>query len=173
MKDESKTKEQLISELMEYRQRVANLEASEALYKRVNENSDLLSDSKRQAKSDPDFLREDQEILEYLKRSRLFSHLPKRILEQLLPLSHLEDYPSGSEILTEGAANTKVFFLIRGAVSVYVGGNKISELRRKGDIFGEMSIISNKPCSASIIAKTPLRLFSIKARHIGKYTDIE
>jgi len=173
VKDESKTIKQLISELMEYRQRVAKLEASEALYKKVNGNSDLLSDSKRQAKSDPDFLREDQEILEYLKRSRLFSHLPKRILEQLLPLSHLEDYPSGSEILIEGAPNTKVFFLIRGAVSVYVGGNKISELRRKGDIFGEMSIISNKPCSASIIAKTPLRLFSIKAKHIGEYTDIE
>ncbi|MDA3896883.1 MAG: cyclic nucleotide-binding domain-containing protein, partial [Desulfobacteraceae bacterium] len=173
MEDESKTKNQLISELMEYRQRVAKLEAPEGLYKVENENSDLLSYSKSIAKPDQYFLRENQEILEYLKRSRLFSHLPKRILEQLLPLSHLEDYPSGSEVLIEGATNTKVFFMIRGTVSVYAGGNKISELRRKGDIFGEMSIISNKPCSASIIAQTPVRLFSVKAKHIGEYTDIE
>ena len=173
MKDESKTKEQLICELMEYRQRVEKLEASEALYKKVNENSDLLSYSESQAEPDPNILMENQEILEYLKRSRLFSHLPKRIIEQLLPLSHLEDYPSGSEILKEGATNTEVFFLIKGTVSVYAGGNKISELRRKGDIFGEMSIISNKPCSASIIAETPVRVFSINAKHIGNYTDIE
>jgi signal transduction histidine kinase/CRP-like cAMP-binding protein len=173
VKDESKTKKQLICELLEYRQRVSKLEALEGLYRKVNKNSDLLSYSKSQAKPDQYLLRENQEILEYLTRSRLFSHLPKRILEQLLPVSHLEDYPSGSEILIEGAINTKVFFLIRGAVSVYAGGNKISELRRKGDIFGEMSIISNKPCSASIIAQTPVRLFSVKAKHIGEYTDIE
>jgi len=158
---------------MAYRQRITELEASEALYKKANENSDLFSYSKGQIKPDDYFLRENQEILEYIKRSRLFSHLPNRILEQLLPLSHLEDYPSGSEILIEGAINTKVFFLMSGAVSVYAGGNKISKLRRKGDIFGEMSIISKKPCSASIIAETPVKLFSIKAKYIGEYTDIE
>jgi PAS domain S-box-containing protein len=173
MKDESKTKKQLIRELMEYRQRDAKLEASEGLYKTVNENSDLLSNSKSQTKPAQSFLRENQEILEYLKKSRLFSYLPNRIFEQLLSLSHFEDYPSGSEILIEGAVNTKVFFLIGGAVGVYAGGNKISKLRRKGDIFGEMSIISKKPCSASIIAETPVKLFSIKAKHIGEYTDIE
>jgi len=158
---------------MAYRQRITELEASEALYKKANENSDLFSYSKGQIKPDDYFLRENQEILEYIKRSRLFSHLPNRILEQLLPLSHLEDYPSGSEILIEGTINTKVFFLMSGAVSVYAGGNKISKLRRKGDIFGEMSIISKKPCSASIIAETPVKLFSIKAKYIGEYTDIE
>ena len=36
-----------------------------------------------------------------------------------------------------------------------------------------MSIISKKPCSASIIAETPVKLFSIKAKYIGEYTDIE
>lgn len=158
---------------MEYRQRAAKLEASEALYKKANEKSDLSSYIKYPSKSNSYLLRENQEILEYLKRSRLFSHLPNRILEQLLPLSHLEEYPSGSEILTEGAINTKVFFLISGAVSVYAGGNKIAKLRRKGDIFGEMSIISKKPCSASIIAEMPVKLFSIKAKYIGEYTDIE
>ena len=173
MKDENKSKKQLISELMEYRQRIADLEASEALNKKTKGNSDLFSYSKSQTEPDDCLLRENQEILEYLKKSRLFSHLPNRILEQLLPLSHLEDYPSGSEILTEGAINTKVFFLMSGGVSVYAGGNKISKLRRKGDIFGEMSIISKKPCSASIIAETPVKLFSIKAKYIGEYTDIE
>ena len=43
----------------------------------------------------------------------------------------------------------------------------------KETFFGEMSIISNKPCSASIIAQTPVRLFSVKAKYIGEYTDIE
>ncbi|MBU0484538.1 MAG: response regulator [Proteobacteria bacterium] len=173
MKDEEKSKKQLISDLMEYRQRIAKLEESEASNKKANENSDLISGSKSQTKTDDHLLKENQEILEYLKKSRLFSHLPDRILEQLLPLSHLEDYPAGSEILTEGAMNNKIFFLMNGTVSVSAGGNKFSKLRRKGDIFGEMSIISKKPCSASVVAETPVKLFSIKAQFIGEYTDIE
>ncbi len=173
MEDESKSKKQLIVELMEYRRRIEKLEASGPSHKKTDENVDRFSHRKNHEDADRYVLRENQEILEYLKRSRLFSHLPKRILEQLLPLSHLADYPSGSEILKEGAINTEVFFMIQGSVEVYAGGNKIAELRRKGDIFGEMSIISNKPCSASIIAKTPVKVFSINAKYIGDYTDIE
>ena len=62
--------------------------------------------------------------------------------------------------------------MIRGEVGVYAGGELILSLRRKGDIFGEMSIISNQPCAASVVAETPIKVFSIQARDIGKYTDI-
>ena len=116
--------------------------------------------------------RENREILEYLKESRLFSHLSDELLEQLIPLSDLVDFPIGTEILKEGHSNSCIFFLMRGSVGVYVGGEFILELTRKGDIIGEMSCISDKPCSATVIAKTPVKLFNINARDIGKFTDV-
>ncbi len=115
---------------------------------------------------------ENLEIVNFLKESRLFSHLPQNLLEQLLPLSHIETFSPGAEILKEGGANSSIFFLMTGTVGIYVEGEFILELERNGDIIGEMSCISDKPCSATVIAKTPVRLFNIKARDLGKYTDL-
>ncbi|MBF0289097.1 MAG: response regulator [SAR324 cluster bacterium] len=122
---------------------------------------------------DRDLLEESKEILEYLSQSRLSNQLPEDLKQQLLPLSKLLKYPAGSVILKEGENNDTVLFLMNGSVSVYKGEEFIVRMLRKGDILGEMSIISNKPCSATIIADTDAELFGIRAKHIGRYTDFE
>jgi len=55
---------------------------------------------------------------------------------------------------------------------VLADGQHILDLKRKGDIFGEMSVISQKPCTASIITKEQTRVFSIKSQSIGAYSDL-
>ncbi len=112
------------------------------------------------------------EIVDYLKKSRLFGHLSDDMLEQLVPLSEFVEYPKDTEILIEGQENGKVFFLIQGEVGVYAKGEFILKLKRKGDIFGEMSVISSKPCSATVIAHTPVTVFGIIAQGIGSYTNL-
>ncbi len=115
----------------------------------------------------------NKEIVNYLKESRLFGHLPEDILEKLVPLSSFKSFEKDTPILIEGQTNTEVYFLIRGQVSVFAQGELILTLKRTGDIFGEMSIISNKVCSASVVAATPIDLFCIRAKDIGQYTDIQ
>ncbi|MBF0290317.1 MAG: cyclic nucleotide-binding domain-containing protein, partial [SAR324 cluster bacterium] len=115
----------------------------------------------------------DDEILEYLKLSRLFSHLPDHLLQQLIPLSEMASYLPGTKILEEGQINNKVFFLMNGGVSVYAGNEFILKLQRKGDVFGEMSVITHRPCAASVIAETQVELFSIEANDIGEYTELD
>lgn len=115
----------------------------------------------------------NQEIVEYLKKSRLFGHLPDETLRKLVPLSGISSFSKGAMILEEGQTNDKVFFLISGTVSICLSGEFILSLKRIGDIFGEMSIISNKPCSASVISETAVKTFCIRAKDIGKYTDIK
>ncbi|MBU2515469.1 response regulator [bacterium] len=117
--------------------------------------------------------KENIEIVDYLKKSRLFGHLSDELLNQLVPLSEFIEHPQGHKILSEGQENDKVYFLIKGEVGVYVGNDSILTLKRKGDIFGEMSVISSKSCSATVIAKTPVTVFSIMARGIGKYSDLK
>jgi|GEM_PF-2307692 len=112
-------------------------------------------------------------ILEYLKRARLFKHFPEKILHQLIPLSKLRSYPAHTEILREGQTNLMVYFLIEGTVGVYSEGELLLRLRRKGDIFGEMSVIRSQPCSATVIAETPVEVFYLQAREIGSYMNLE
>jgi len=123
-------------------------------------------------KSDKFFIGENQKLIKYIKESRLFSHLPEAIMNQIVKFSEFVEYPAGAEILRQGESNQKIFFLVRGSVAVYAGGELILKLNRKGDIIGEMSVISEKLTSATVIAETRTRLFSIQAGDIGKYTDI-
>ncbi len=116
---------------------------------------------------------ENQEIVDYLKKSRLFGHLAGDMLKQLVPLSEFSEYPKGAEILVEGQDNDKVYFLVEGEVGVYYKNESILSLKRKGDIFGEMSVISSKACSATVVARTPVILFNIMAKGIGKYSDLK
>ncbi|MBF0240657.1 MAG: response regulator, partial [SAR324 cluster bacterium] len=100
-------------------------------------------------------------------------HWPKDLLLQLVPLSEFRKYSPQSTILQEGAPNDRVYFLIRGEVDVVAGNEHILSLKRKGDIFGEMSIISHKTCAATVIAHTMVDTFSIKANNIGDITDFD
>lgn len=112
-------------------------------------------------------------ILEYLKDSRLFGSFPAETLHKLIPLSKMSQFRQGEKILEEGQINDRIYFLIRGSVAIYAGGQLILTLQRIGDIFGEMSIIDSKPCSASVIASDPVNdVFSISSSHVGKYTDL-
>ncbi|OGG96576.1 MAG: hypothetical protein A2527_03185 [Candidatus Lambdaproteobacteria bacterium RIFOXYD2_FULL_50_16] len=115
----------------------------------------------------------NQELIDYMKSSRLFSHLPESLLMQLVPLSEIRTYLTDDEILVEGQENDRVFFMIRGCVEIYSGGEFILDLKRQGDLFGEMSVISNRPVSATVIAKTRVVVFTVQGRNIGRYTDID
>ena len=121
-----------------------------------------------------DFIQgQNEELIEYMKSSRLFSHIPDSLLATLVPISDLRVYDPEQEILVEGQENDRVFFLMRGTVQIFAGGEFILELKRQGDLFGEMSVISSKPASATVIAKTRVQVFSVLGRNIGRYTDID
>ncbi|MGK5095307.1 ATP-binding protein [Deltaproteobacteria bacterium TL4] len=123
-------------------------------------------------KIDQQLFNENMEVLDYLKQSRLLGDLPEALLEDLVQISEFNNYFQGTEILKEGEINTKIYFLVRGSVSVYTEGEKIISFQRVGDIFGEMSIISHKPCSATVIADTPVRTFSMRTTGVGRLQEI-
>ena len=115
----------------------------------------------------------NREIIRYLKQTRLFGHLPDELLNKLEPLCEFASYPEGTAILQEGQENDHVFFLMRGSVVVRSAGEQILKLKRAGDIFGEMSIISNQPTSASVVSETTIDLFKIRAKDIGKFSAVD
>ena len=160
MNDNEKSKEELITELNGLRHRLATYE----------KDPTLLLD--KQLELDQHLFAESMEVVDYLKESRSFSHLPDKLIAELVPISEIAEFPEKTEILKEGTPNDKIYFLMRGIISVYSDGEFILRLKRIGDIFGEMSVISAKPCSATIIAETKVKVFSINSDIIGRYTDL-
>lgn len=118
--------------------------------------------------------RSNLDIIRFLKdETNLFKEVPSRVIDKLVPLSEIEQFNEGEKILIEETPNDKIYFLMRGTVGVYKQEDFILKLRRKGDIFGEMSLISDKPCSASVLAETDVQTFSIKVRNIDENIDLK
>ncbi|MGK0290345.1 MAG: PAS domain S-box-containing protein [bacterium] len=108
----------------------------------------------------------NEELYKYLRESRLFRKLPENFLKQLVPLSEYIEFEEGTTIIPEGKVNQKIFFLVEGTVTVYAQGELILKLSRIGDIFGEMSIISNSPTSAAVVAETKAKVFTVDAKNV-------
>ncbi len=101
----------------------------------------------------------------------LFNIFPRELLKEFEPFSVLRKYPAGKKVLKEGNFNTWLYFIVRGTLSVYVEGNLILNLRRKGDLFGEMSVISGNPCSATVISDEEVELLALNTTTIKNSSE--
>jgi CRP-like cAMP-binding protein len=98
----------------------------------------------------------------------IFAGFPVSMIEQLQKAASVVTIDPESTILKQGDLNNNLYFLVLGTVEVYVDGGLVAALRRKGDLLGEMSVITSKPCSATIIAKTPVELICIDVLQFKK-----
>ncbi len=114
-----------------------------------------------------------QEILEEFGKFPMFDAFPKNLLAELASASEIIVLPKLDEILSQGQQNDQIFFLCSGSVGVYVDGARVSKLSSKGDLLGEMSVITNRPVGATIVAETEVTLIRIDSRHFLNMTGPE
>lgn len=90
--------------------------------------------------------------------STLFSAFPVEALEDLLASTNLRSYQEGDIIVTEGEEGHSLFLLVSGGVKVFTRGERGEHLQlaelEAGDFFGEVSLLSGKPRTATITAKS-------------------
>ena len=73
-------------------------------------------------------------------------------LSKLLRLSKIRDYEDGECIIKEGDVDQWLYFLLSGKIRVVKEGVQLLTIDKRGEIFGEMRIISDSERSASIYA---------------------
>ena len=64
------------------------------------------------------------------------------------------DYAEGGVIVREGEIGTGFFVIVAGAVRVVRDGETVSTLRR-GEFFGELSVLDRRPRIAQVVAAEP------------------
>lgn len=95
------------------------------------------------------------ETLLQMRRIPAFSALGEEQIVEVVRASKLRKYEPGEVLIKEGTYDHWVYFLVQGELSVSHQGVEVGQLRRLGDIFGEMGIIDGSPRSATIKALTP------------------
>lgn len=102
-----------------------------------------------------------RKVEEGLARNQLFTGLEAFYLKDLISKAEVRTWPSGTQLITEGDPGEAVFFIISGRVKVTLYGEEGREIvlaiLNDGDMFGEMSIIDDKPRSANVEAVQDLQ----------------
>ena len=94
-----------------------------------------------------------------------FSKLPPDGLDRLRQLADVRFYAAGSVICRKGEEGNTFFAVAAGGVDVQLGpecdAGKASISLRPGQVFGEMSLLSGMPISATVVAARDTRVYAL------------
>lgn len=96
----------------------------------------------------------------------LFSACSKRELKLIAQLATPIEVKEGDVVTREGRPGSELFCIMGGSAVATLRGKKLATLY-PGDSFGEMSLISEGPRTATVTAQTPMKLFVIGSREFA------
>jgi CRP-like cAMP-binding protein len=108
--------------------------------------------------------------VEALKRAPLFEGLSKKELAQLARVSEDLEVPAGKVLCKEGEIGHEFFVIIEGEVEVTRNGRRVAT-RGGEDFVGEIALLEQTPRTATVTAKTPLRLFVLTSSSFKTLID--
>jgi CRP/FNR family transcriptional regulator, cyclic AMP receptor protein len=101
--------------------------------------------------------------LDLLARVPLFANLQKRDLRRIAAIADEVDLPAGRTLTAEGSPGREFVVLVDGHAEVQREGRRINVLR-EGDFLGEISLVADRPRTATVITTTPARILLVTAR---------
>eukprot|EP00928_Gymnodinium_smaydae_P034477 TRINITY_DN24415_c0_g1_i1.p1 TRINITY_DN24415_c0_g1~~TRINITY_DN24415_c0_g1_i1.p1 ORF type:complete len:406 (+),score=132.02 TRINITY_DN24415_c0_g1_i1:92-1309(+) len=91
---------------------------------------------------------------------------------QLADALKVENFTKDQAIVTAGEAGTKFYILEEGSAVATKGGEEVMTYNR-GDYFGELALIQNKPRAATVVAKSDCTMLSIDSGSFKRLLNID
>lgn len=108
------------------------------------------------------------DVAESLAQLALFADLTPAQLEAVVHTFDEEVFSAGQRVLRQGLSGGNVYVIIEGEASVQANGQELRQLSR-GDVFGELAALTDRPPSADVVATTMLRCFVIPGPQLEEF----
>lgn len=108
--------------------------------------------------------------IELLKRVPLFSRCSKGELETIAKAADELDFKEGKVLAREGAPGREFFVIVEGTAEVTRGRRRLRTLA-DGDFFGEISLITKLPRTASVTTMSPMRALVVTDRSFRRMLE--
>ena len=105
-----------------------------------------------------------EDLVGLLKSFPSLESFPENLVHELAQASEILQLAPNTQILKQGQINEHLYFLISGQVGVYVDGGLVSKLQTRGDLLGEMSVISKRAVGATILAEGEVSLLRLDSK---------
>jgi CRP-like cAMP-binding protein len=91
----------------------------------------------------------------------LFSDLPAAELDEVAAAMSEVEVDAGSSVTTLDDYGTAIYFVEQGAADVLSDGGEATQALGPGDTFGEIALLLTGQRTATVVARTPMRLLSL------------
>jgi CRP-like cAMP-binding protein len=92
---------------------------------------------------------------------RIFADLPAAELDELSAAMHEVEVDAGAEVITLDDYGTAIYFIEEGDAEVLIDGGEATQTLGPGDAFGEIALLLTGQRTATVVARTPMRLLSL------------
>lgn len=103
-----------------------------------------------------------------LNNFSIFQSLDEDNLRQIVALLKIKKYPKDAVIIRKENPATNLYIILSGVVDVLTEFNERLSTLGKGDVFGEMSLISGNPVGANIKVAEAATIVSIDEKNFKK-----
>jgi len=108
--------------------------------------------------------------IELLKSVPLFSQCTRKELAAIAAVADEIDLREGRELTRQGAPGREFFVLVEGEADVRRNGRKVRTLAG-GDFFGEIALVTKRPRTATVVARTPVRVLVVTDRSFRRMIE--
>ena len=115
----------------------------------------------------------DYAISNLLQRVSIFANVDDRAIDSLSDMMISKDYSKGSLVFGQEEPGDALFIIAKGRVKIVLYGESGKEITlsffRKGDFFGEMSLLDDMPRSANVVTTEDSTLLILKRDDFKKH----
>lgn len=109
----------------------------------------------------------DDKYKVYAEKIKIFNGLKPQEVKEILQHGKVIQYHEGQTIFHEGMLGSNLFVVLSGSIAIFRKNKQIAQLST-GDAFGEMSVLNQRPRSATAAALKSSNLLTLDERQINE-----